>query len=301
MKKLLLLSLLLFCNSAVALFTPSREEAQKQLDSLYEEYFLKLTFGTEPVFSDADPEIKRESLFVGLHEKQQRVGVIDGHWSDGVSAFPLTCKIILETGRELPVDYESKIYPKRRSSYIRKTFYEVIDECARDLSDNHSLFKNYNLALDKIVFEAMEREERITQKNSKPVKLEKESPLPDSEVYLETVGSLRKLSASNALLNICKTEYPYSADLTRGCLNSQQRALASVMSSLENLWASEKGRENIGEILKMLDSDLKDSMGVVDGKAVPDFLILKIRFRESLEKYCEMKGFSVYEAVAVLY
>jgi hypothetical protein len=41
-------------------------------------------------------------------------------------------------------------------------------------------------------------------------------------------------------------------------------------------------------------------MKVVGGKPVPDMVLVKIRFRNSLEKYFKTKGFSVYDAIAVL-
>jgi hypothetical protein len=301
MKKLILLAFILQSGSAFAFFAPSLDKAQKELDLLYSSQFSKLGFNSELVFTEQKKKEDRPQLFLGLHKKASKMGSSKAHWSYAINKLPNVCKEVLESGKNIPKDYKSKLYPKNRPAFPKKPFYEIVRECSDSLKENPSLIISYNMSLDQIATKiALEEKKHKEQKLASKLAKEKERKHPNYYTYLEWQESLDKLSRSSAFEFICKKENKYNQKLFSVCLRAEHRALNLIKASLENLWASKSGRENMNEILNILDVDFKESMKFVDGKAVPDMVLSKIRFRNSLEKYFKTKGFSVYDAIAVL-
>ena len=207
----------------------------------------------------------------------------------------------MESGQVLPKDYKSKLYPKNRPAFPKKPFYKMIRECSDSLNKNPDSIDSYNSSLDKLATEISLKEKRDKEQNLSDKKArEEEAKHPNYSSYAEWQKTLDKLSKSNVFEFICKEENQYNRELFNACLYSEHRSLNLIKASLENLWRSERGRENMDEILNILDSDFKESIKVVGGKPVPDMILSKILFRNSLEKYFITKGFSVYDAIAVL-
>ena len=300
-KKIILSIIVLHCSSAFALFSPSNEKAQKELDSLYVQYFVNLDFNGELVFSLQNQDDKIQKIFLGIHRKASKIGSVKGHWSYAINKLPNECKEILESGKKLPQDYESELYPKNRPTFPRKPFYEIVRNCEEYLNKIPSLISNYDLALDQMTTKMVQKakkdkETRVAKEQAK----EKESKHPNYTSYQEWIKTLDKLSKSRVFEFVCEEENKYNQQLFTVCLNAEHTALNLIQASLENLWGSMNGRKNMKDLINLLDSDLKDSMKVVNGKNIPDMVLTKIRFRKSLKRYFKVKGFSVYDAVAVL-
>lgn len=287
--------------AANAFFSPSQESAQNDLNSLYQNYFYKLTARGKPIFrKEKDPE-QIKSAFLELHKKASKIATTKGHWAYSVKKLPNICKEILETGQTLPNDFNKKIYPKNHIQFPKQTFYSLIDDCKDFLSDSPGILENYNKGVSQFL-SGIDKASKQKEKALKKEKLAKEieQKHPNYKTYTEWKERLNKVSKSKAFQFMCKKEHEYNPDLYGICLRSEHNSISTISASLSNLWKNSNGRNNMHEIIKLLESDIESSLKVIEGKTIPDMVLVKIKFKSNLKKYFKIKGFKVFDAIAVL-
>lgn len=296
-KLIAVILVLVYSPVSFALFAPSKESAQSDLDKLYQSYFYKLDFNGKKIFSGPENPEEISSFFSDLHNKSAKTASGEGHWAYSVKKLPSSCMTILESGPVLPEDYKIK----NRYGFSKKPFYKLVRKCEDLLSSSPALFSQYNSGLNELVLEMEKQNKREADRVEAATQARnKEQAHPNYNVYSEWVLILEALAKSNVFEISCKEENEYNSRMYMTCLNSEHGSLNLLAGSLENLWRNSNGRAHMDELLKLFEGDIEKSMKVIQGRPIPDMSLTKIRFRESLKSYFKNKGFSVYDAVAVL-
>jgi hypothetical protein len=124
------------------------------------------------------------------------------------------------------------------------------------------------------------------------------NPHHNAEVYKGMKLMVKQVVDMNLISKIYNAKYPKRHNLRGAIHRSADIALVKIDTSFDRLWRDYK--DEFDSLMRMFVLDQQATMMIVKGRAVPNYPLLKAKYKESLGRYGKIRNINLDSAIDAL-